>query len=138
MGKKKTRQEGLAPEPGHQPGIGSPVGPSRPLISRPGSWTRPFASCAGRAPVTMREDFCGTAILSATWVLSSPDRKALGLDLDQGDPGLGPGAQPGSGDRGGPRGGSIELRLQDVRTVTTPPVDVVCAYNSLLPDPSPG
>lgn len=35
-----------------------------------------------KKPQTMREDFCGTALLCATWVKSHKDRKATGVDLD--------------------------------------------------------
>jgi len=35
-----------------------------------------------KLPTTMREDFCGTALLCATWVKSHPSRKATGVDLD--------------------------------------------------------
>lgn len=35
-----------------------------------------------RAPRTLREDFCGTALLSACWVGSEDDREAVAVDLD--------------------------------------------------------
>ncbi|MBL8861831.1 MAG: class I SAM-dependent methyltransferase [Planctomycetes bacterium] len=36
----------------------------------------------GREPLHLREDFCGTALLSATWVKGRKDRTAEGFDLD--------------------------------------------------------
>ncbi len=36
----------------------------------------------GRAPMLLREDFCGTAAVCAHWVKSKPDRRAIGIDLD--------------------------------------------------------
>lgn len=36
-----------------------------------------------RYPLTLREDFCGTALLCADWVASRPRREAWGLDLHQ-------------------------------------------------------
>jgi hypothetical protein len=33
--------------------------------------------------LSMREDFCGTALLCATWVKSDPQRTAVGVDLDE-------------------------------------------------------
>jgi len=42
-----------------------------------------FMKLRGRRPLTMREDFCGTAYLSCTWVASHPKRHAIGIDLDQ-------------------------------------------------------
>lgn len=35
-----------------------------------------------KQPLSMREDFCGTALLCATWVKSDPKRRATGVDLD--------------------------------------------------------
>src|SRR5512145_412305 len=37
----------------------------------------------GRVPLSLREDFCGTALLCARWVESKPERKATGIDLDR-------------------------------------------------------
>lgn len=36
----------------------------------------------GRKPKTLREDFCGTALLCATWVKSHESRTATGVDID--------------------------------------------------------
>jgi len=36
----------------------------------------------GKPPLSMREDFCGTARISCEWVKLSPKHKAVGLDLD--------------------------------------------------------
>lgn len=41
-----------------------------------------FEQMVGREPLIMREDFCGTANLAATWVRSHPDRKAVAIDFD--------------------------------------------------------
>ncbi|MEC9466102.1 MAG: class I SAM-dependent methyltransferase [Myxococcota bacterium] len=41
-----------------------------------------FKKKRGRMPLTLREDFCGTAALCAEWVRNKPKRKAVGLDLD--------------------------------------------------------
>lgn len=42
---------------------------------------RVFAKERGRQPLTLREDFCGTAKLCADWVAGKPDGEAWGLDL---------------------------------------------------------
>lgn len=42
---------------------------------------RTFKREQGRAPLFLREDFCGTAKLCADWVHKKPERKAWGLDL---------------------------------------------------------
>jgi SAM-dependent methyltransferase len=41
-----------------------------------------FARRAGREARSLREDFCGTAILCAEWVKSHPARTATGIDID--------------------------------------------------------
>lgn len=41
-----------------------------------------FAKLRGRKPLRLREDFCGTALLSTVWCQSDPKRTALGVDLD--------------------------------------------------------
>jgi hypothetical protein len=40
-----------------------------------------FRSLFGKSPVSMREDFCGTAILCSSWVKSGKDRIATGVDI---------------------------------------------------------
>ncbi|MFO7180427.1 MAG: class I SAM-dependent methyltransferase [Pseudomonadota bacterium] len=44
---------------------------------------RVFRAARGRAPVSLCEDFCGTALLAATWVKRSPERTAIGIDIDK-------------------------------------------------------
>jgi hypothetical protein len=41
-----------------------------------------YEELRGRAPKVLREDFCGTALLSTTWCLEDPERRAVGVDLD--------------------------------------------------------
>jgi len=43
---------------------------------------RMFRDVRGRQPLSLREDFCGTFLISCEWVRSHPDRTAMGLDLD--------------------------------------------------------
>ena len=44
---------------------------------------RVFVKERGRPPLSLREDFCGTALLCAGWVRSAKQRTASGLDLHQ-------------------------------------------------------
>lgn len=44
--------------------------------------TKSFEQHRGRTPLTLREDFCGTALLCSEWVKSRKDRTATGLDID--------------------------------------------------------
>ena len=41
-----------------------------------------FQALRGRKARSLREDFCGTALLATRWVESAPDRTAIGVDLD--------------------------------------------------------
>jgi SAM-dependent methyltransferase len=81
----------------------------------------------GRAPRSMREDFCGTALLSREWVRGSEDRAALGVDLDRKtlawarEHNLEPYADE-LGDR-------MILREGDVRTRGDDRHDILCALN---------
>jgi hypothetical protein len=43
---------------------------------------RVFRNIRHRRPLSLREDFCGTALLCARWVESHPERTATGVDLD--------------------------------------------------------
>ncbi len=44
--------------------------------------TRQYKKVRGREPLRLREDFCGTALLCATWVKGRTARSAEGFDLD--------------------------------------------------------
>lgn len=41
-----------------------------------------YRQAYGTVPLTMREDFCGTALLCAAWVRSHKQRSATGVDFD--------------------------------------------------------
>lgn len=43
---------------------------------------RIFRKAYDRKPLSLREDFCGTALLCAEWVKSHPERTATGVDID--------------------------------------------------------
>ena len=44
---------------------------------------RVYKKTFGRSPMSLREDFCGTAFFCAEWVKSHAERTAIGIDLDQ-------------------------------------------------------
>lgn len=79
-----------------------------------------------RAPLTLKEDFCGTANLSCAWVRSHPEREALGVDLDQ--PTLDYGRKKHLAPLGA-RAEAVTLRRANVLDVRDPKVDVVAALN---------
>lgn len=87
---------------------------------------RQFKKLRGRPARRMREDFCGTAILSSSWVREHRRNEAIGLDLDRDtlDWGLLNNVAPL-----GKAAERVHLYEADVRTVTEPPSDLVCAYN---------
>jgi len=91
----------------------------------------------GRRPLLLREDFCGTGLLASKWVDSHRKRRAIGLDLDTGTLAWG---QEHCVAPLGEAASRVELREADVRTVTDPAADVICAYNFswflLYPQPS--
>lgn len=41
-----------------------------------------YKALRGGKPKVLREDFCGTALLSTTWCLGNAKRRAIGVDLD--------------------------------------------------------
>lgn len=79
-----------------------------------------------RAPILLREDFCGTAALACAWVLGGPRRRAWGVDLHR--PTLAWARR-----RRLPHLGAAAARVTligaDARTVTRPRVDVITALN---------
>ena len=86
-----------------------------------------YHALRGRRPVLLREDFCGTAQAACEWVATNRRHRAIAVDVD-------PDvlawsrrhhvARLKSGQRK-----RLELRQADVRTVTTPPPDIICAFN---------
>ena len=87
---------------------------------------RVFLGEFGRLPGLLREDFCGTALLSAAWVEERETNTALGVDLD------GPTLQWGDENNRRPLGPAAErltLLEDDVRNVLEPRADIVAATN---------
>ena len=80
----------------------------------------------GRLPRVLREDFCGTALLSASWVKKHPENRAIGVDLDESV------LDWGRNQNQGPLGDDAErltLLCSDVREVHEPRADVIAALN---------
>ena len=82
---------------------------------------------AGQPALRLREDFSGTALLSASWVAGGPGRTAVAVDLDPAVPPLGraPPA-PGAGRR---RRAGSRLVQADVRHAPRGPFDAILALN---------
>ena len=86
-----------------------------------------FVSNYDRRPILLREDFCGTGFLSATWVKEKSDRRAVGYDLDV------PTVEWGLTHNVAPlteeEQSRIELKIADVLEAPLDPIDIVCAMN---------
>lgn len=86
-----------------------------------------FRALRGRSPVTYREDFCGTAAASCEWVRSAAGRRAIGVDIDASV--LDWGRRNRVARLNESARARVKLLNDDVRTVETDPVDLVCAFN---------
>ena len=80
----------------------------------------------GRTFRRFREDFCGTALVAASWALRRPGNLAWGVDLDR--PTL-EWARRHRLARMGEAASRVRLVQRDVRAVGSPAVDVVAALN---------
>ena len=81
----------------------------------------------GRVPASLKEDFCGTALMAAKWVQYRRRNTALGIDLDA--PTLRWGRMHNLSELSADERARIELRRADVLRPTRPAVDLVVAFN---------
>ncbi len=85
-----------------------------------------FRKSVGRRPLTLREDFCGTALFCGAWAQSRADRSAVGIDLDSEV------LQWGKQHNLEPLGDSarrVQLLQQDVMDAVEGQFDVCVAFN---------
>jgi Methyltransferase domain len=87
---------------------------------------RVFRAERGRQPLSLREDFCGTALLCSEWVKSSPEREATGVDLD---PAVLEWGRSHNVVPLGPAAERVTLVQSDVRQASGKRHDIVCAFN---------
>jgi len=80
-----------------------------------------------RKPRVLREDFCGTALVSSTWVQRNKRRLALAIDLD-GDT-LRWGREHNLSKLAPDQQARVQLLQQDVRSITEVQSDIVVAQN---------
>lgn len=89
--------------------------------------TQTFRKLRGRKPLSIREDFCGTAVFSLAWVQSDAKRTAVGVDLDRDT------LHWGLEHRIRPAGEDVEqrivLRNANVLEVSGPQVEVAVGFN---------
>lgn len=86
-----------------------------------------FRRRVGRSPKTLREDFCGTALLCSEWVSSKEDRTATGIDIDKAV--LAWGLEHNIAPLGEEAASRVTLIEGDVREERREPHDIVCAFN---------
>jgi SAM-dependent methyltransferase len=85
-----------------------------------------FRAHAGRRPLHLREDFCGTALLCTRWAKSHAERTAIGLDTSR--PTLEWGRAHNLSTIGA-AAARVTLLEQDVLVPTRRKVEVIGAYN---------
>jgi SAM-dependent methyltransferase len=85
-----------------------------------------YAEVVGRKALSVREDFCGTALFCAEWVKSDPERNATGVDIDPDVLAWGRehNIEPLAADAE-----RVTLLQEDVRTAQANGFDVVTAFN---------
>lgn len=88
--------------------------------------TRVYKTVRGRPPHHFREDFCGTALLTATWVKRGPQYTGEGFDIDPKPLAWGRKHNFAPLGRAAAR---ADLHQKDVREPSNRPPDVRCAQN---------
>lgn len=81
----------------------------------------------GVKPRVMKEDFCGTALISKEWVEWRDDNVAIGVDLD--GPTLAWGKKHNLSKLDDEQRSRVILKRANVLNVTSPKADIVCALN---------
>jgi len=88
---------------------------------------RVYRQHSGRLPLSLKEDFCGTALLSAEWVEWRRQNTAIGVDLDA--PTLKWGLQHNIAVLSDDQRRRVRLVRGNVLDVTKPRVDLTVAFN---------
>jgi SAM-dependent methyltransferase len=86
-----------------------------------------FKNLCGRKPMSLREDFCGTGFLSATWVASHAQRTAFGVDIDASV--VEWGREHNLSELKKKQAQRVELQVADVLDGAGERADIVCAMN---------
>lgn len=86
-----------------------------------------YKELRGKKPKSLREDFCGTALLSVEWCKSHPKRRALGVDLCSDT--LAWGVRHNVKPAGKDVASRLSLVNANVLDVHEPKVDITCAMN---------
>ena len=81
----------------------------------------------GHPAASLKEDFCGTAFLSAGWVATRPDNTAIGVDLDV--PTLDWGREHNIAPLSDDERSRVTLLHDDVMNISEPRADILAALN---------
>jgi SAM-dependent methyltransferase len=90
-------------------------------------YNRMFLDIRNRKACSLREDFCGTFLISCEWVKSDPERTAIGLDLDP-EP-VEYGMKKGFKKLSANEKKRVQVKLQDVCVPTKQKFDIIGAAN---------
>lgn len=88
---------------------------------------RVYELANGTLPRSLKEDFCGTALLSAEWVRTRPGNVAVGVDLDE--PTLAWAEENNLAHLDPDQRRRLTVHCDDVRNVVDQKVDIVAALN---------
>jgi hypothetical protein len=88
-----------------------------------------FERVRGRRPLTLREDFGGTAFFCAEWIKSDERRRAMAVDLDARTMAWGRRRHFRPGNPAGADPARMRFVRANVLAARTPPADVACAIN---------
>jgi len=86
-----------------------------------------YRKLAGKDPVTLREDFCGTHALAHAWVKLGPHMQAVGIDIDR-EP-LAYGLKRDEAKLTAAQRTRLIAKQGNVLTTRLPRADVACAFN---------
>lgn len=86
-----------------------------------------FREIRRKEPLSLREDFCGTFLISCEWVKSHPKRTALGMDLDP-EP-VDYGRKNGFKKLNSTQRKRLQIHMQDVCIPTSKKFDIIGAAN---------
>ena len=92
-----------------------------------GFFDRVYRQRNGRPPASLKEDFCGTALLASEWVERRRTNTAIGVDLDA--PTLAWGKKHNLSRLSDEQRSRVTLLRKNVLDVTRPRVDLVVALN---------
>ena len=88
---------------------------------------RAYSDAFNTRPLVMREDFCGTSLLTCAWVKTDKKRVGVGIDLDE--PTLKWAKKHNVNRLSTGQKRRVELHQADVRDAVGQPADVSCALN---------